>query len=189
MWTCMSFLVVALEVTAAEGAKSGSMRQEFPVWGVAFCTSHQHSRFRTLSQANKATAPSPSPWEGEPSTMQTPLTHILSTPSNSQNSPLTYLIVIQAKRFVKQILPQRPERRHCQCFPLSADELDLSGAFKYVLEVTAMCRRSREGMTQCFTICYKVSLNPNPSRREICTRSQDEACFPVYSIIFSKSTF
>jgi len=91
--------------------------------------------------------------------MQTPLTHILSTPSNPQNSPLTYLIVIEAKRFVKQILPQRPERLHCQCFPLSADDLRPSGAFRYVLAATAMCRRSREGMIQCFTICYKVSLN------------------------------
>jgi len=62
--------------------------------------------------------------------MQTPLTHILSTPSNSQTSPLTYLIVIQVKQFVKQILPQRPERLNCQCFPFSADELYRSGAFK-----------------------------------------------------------
>jgi hypothetical protein len=44
-------------------------------------------------------------------------------------------------------------------------------------------------MIQCFTICYKVSLNPNPPLREICTRSQDEACIPVYSITFSRNTF
>ena len=81
------------------------------VWCNNLCVSHTSKTDSALLARQIKPTPTP-PWERGPSTMQTTLTHILSTPSNSQTSPLTYMTVVYVQQFVKQILPQRPERLH-----------------------------------------------------------------------------